>query len=103
MPRTTHRARGASDRVDHVVSTDTLAGPCDQPRRYRLQNRPTHLRNPPPASDLESERKESEPVKITVDRDKCIASGQCVLIAPENFDQDDDGIVVVIQPNALPD
>lgn len=36
-------------------------------------------------------------MKIEVDADKCIASGQCVLIAGELFDQDDDGIVVVLE------
>ena len=33
-------------------------------------------------------------MKITVDEEKCCAAGQCVLIAPEVFDQrDEDGIV----------
>jgi ferredoxin len=36
-------------------------------------------------------------VKITVETDKCVASGQCVLLAPETFDQnEDDGTVVVL-------
>lgn len=36
-------------------------------------------------------------MKITVDEDKCCGAGQCVLIAPEVFDQrDDDGIVVLL-------
>lgn len=30
--------------------------------------------------------------------DNCIASGACVLHAPEVFDQDEDGIVVVRDP-----
>lgn len=35
-------------------------------------------------------------MKVTVDQDKCIASGQCVLLAPEVFDQrDEDGVVVL--------
>ena len=34
---------------------------------------------------------------ITIDEDKCCAAGQCVLAAPEVFDQrDDDGIVVLL-------
>ncbi|GAA5083251.1 ferredoxin [Thermocatellispora tengchongensis] len=38
-------------------------------------------------------------MKITVDEAKCCGAGQCVLIAPEVFDQrDDDGIVVLLQP-----
>ncbi|MGW2331999.1 ferredoxin [Streptomyces sp. NPDC001700] len=36
-------------------------------------------------------------MKITVDEAKCCAAGQCVLIAPEVFDQrDEDGIVVLL-------
>jgi ferredoxin len=42
-------------------------------------------------------------MQISVDHDKCIASGACVLAAPEVFDQDDDGIVVVLQENPGPE
>ncbi|MFF1921675.1 ferredoxin [Streptomyces sp. NPDC058221] len=36
-------------------------------------------------------------MNVTVDEDKCCGAGQCVLIAPEVFDQrDDDGIVVLL-------
>ena len=36
-------------------------------------------------------------VKVTVDQDKCVSSGQCVLNAGELFDQrDDDGVVVLL-------
>jgi ferredoxin len=35
-------------------------------------------------------------VKVTVEADKCVSSGQCVLLAPDVFDQDDDGIVVLL-------
>lgn len=35
---------------------------------------------------------------VEVDVPKCVASGQCVLIAPEVFDQrDDDGMVILLQ------
>lgn len=41
-------------------------------------------------------------MKITVDQDKCVSSGQCVLNAGEVFDQrDDDGVVVLL--NDSPD
>ena len=41
-------------------------------------------------------------MKITVDEDKCCGAGQCVMIAPEVFDQrDEDGIVVLL--DAEPD
>lgn len=37
-------------------------------------------------------------MKITIDEHKCVGGGQCVLAAPEVFDQrDDDGIVVLLQ------
>ena len=37
-------------------------------------------------------------MRITIDEDKCCAAGQCVLSAPEVFDQrDEDGIVVLLQ------
>jgi ferredoxin len=35
-------------------------------------------------------------VKVTADRDVCISAGNCVMVAPAVFDQDDDGIVVVL-------
>ncbi|GAB4084779.1 ferredoxin [Myceligenerans cantabricum] len=35
-------------------------------------------------------------MKINVDRDACCGAGQCVLVAPEVFDQDSDGIVVLL-------
>jgi len=42
-------------------------------------------------------------VKFEVDHDKCIASGACVLAAPEVFDQDEDGIVVLLREEPGPD
>ncbi|BCI51285.1 ferredoxin [Mycolicibacterium litorale] len=35
-------------------------------------------------------------MRIDVDRDACISAGNCVMSAPEVFDQDDDGIVVLL-------
>ena len=36
-------------------------------------------------------------MNVSIDEDKCCAAGQCVLAAPEVFDQrDDDGIVIVL-------
>ena len=35
-------------------------------------------------------------VKVTADRDVCIQAGNCVMVADAVFDQDDDGIVVVL-------
>ncbi|MFI7640692.1 ferredoxin [Nonomuraea sp. NPDC049400] len=40
-------------------------------------------------------------MNITVDADKCCGAGQCVLLAPDVFDQgEDDGIVILL--NASP-
>jgi len=35
-------------------------------------------------------------VRISADRELCIQAGNCVMVAGEVFDQDDDGIVTVL-------
>jgi ferredoxin len=35
-------------------------------------------------------------VRVTVDTKRCIGAGQCVLTAPDIFDQDDEGTVVLL-------
>ena len=40
---------------------------------------------------------------ISIDRDVCMGSGNCSFWAPGVFDLDDDGIAVVVDPNAQPD
>ena len=36
---------------------------------------------------------------VEADRDRCIGAGQCVLAAPDLFDQDEvDGLVVLLEP-----
>jgi ferredoxin len=43
-------------------------------------------------------------MKVTVDQDKCVSSGQCVMNATDLFDQrDDDGVVVLLVENPAPD
>ncbi|WP_329167268.1 ferredoxin [Streptomyces sp. NBC_01387] len=43
-------------------------------------------------------------MKISVDEEKCCGAGQCVVIAPEVFDQrDEDGIVVLLDSEPAPD
>ncbi|HYS37544.1 MAG TPA: (4Fe-4S)-binding protein [Pseudonocardiaceae bacterium] len=36
-------------------------------------------------------------MRVTADRDVCIGAGLCALTAPGVFDQDDDGLVKVLQ------
>jgi ferredoxin len=39
-------------------------------------------------------------VHIVVDEEKCCGAGQCVMAAPEVFDQrDDDGTVILLAPD----
>ncbi len=35
-------------------------------------------------------------MRVQVDAERCIGAGQCVLIAPEVFDQSDEGTVTVL-------
>ncbi|XVQ90270.1 ferredoxin [Microbispora siamensis] len=43
-------------------------------------------------------------MKVIVDEEKCCGAGQCVLIAPEVFDQrDEDGIVVLLEAEPAED
>lgn len=38
-------------------------------------------------------------MQITIDEAKCCGAGQCVLVAPDVFDQrDDDGVVILLDP-----
>jgi len=43
-------------------------------------------------------------MKIIVENEKCIAAGQCVLSAPDVFDQnEEDGIVILLAENPSDD
>ena len=43
-------------------------------------------------------------MKVVIDQDKCVGSGQCVLAAPTVFDQrDEDGIAVLLTETPAPD
>ncbi|KOX27190.1 MULTISPECIES: ferredoxin [unclassified Streptomyces] len=42
------------------------------------------------------------PLRITADTSVCIGAGQCVMTAPDLFDQDDIGTVVVLRDRAVP-
>lgn len=39
-------------------------------------------------------------MRVTIDKSRCIAAGQCVLKSPEVFDQnEEDGIVILLNAN----
>jgi len=42
-------------------------------------------------------------VEITIDRERCIGSGQCVHLAPQTFDQDDRALAFLKAPPGEPD
>jgi ferredoxin len=43
-------------------------------------------------------------VKVTVNQDKCVSSGMCVMNAADVFDQnDDDGVVVLLNAEPGPE
>ncbi|MGY1689946.1 ferredoxin [Geodermatophilus sp. SYSU D01105] len=37
-------------------------------------------------------------MRVVVDRERCIGSGQCEVLAPEVFEVGDDGVVAVLRP-----
>ncbi|GAA1614410.1 ferredoxin [Actinoplanes couchii] len=38
-------------------------------------------------------------MKVTIDQDKCVSAGSCVMAAMDVFDQrDEDGVVVLLDP-----
>jgi ferredoxin len=42
-------------------------------------------------------------LEISIDRDKCMGSGNCSFWAEGVFDLDEDGIAVVVDPTAAPE
>lgn len=42
-------------------------------------------------------------MKVELEADKCVASGQCVVASMEVFDQDDDGIAVLLTEEVGPE
>jgi len=42
-------------------------------------------------------------MRITADTGRCLGAGQCVLSAPDHFDQSDEGTVLVLDPEVTGD
>lgn len=40
---------------------------------------------------------------LSIDRDRCMGSGQCTFYAPATFDLDDDSVAIVVDPAGDPD
>ncbi|MEO3814009.1 ferredoxin [Sphaerisporangium sp. B11E5] len=40
---------------------------------------------------------------VRADRDRCVSGGRCMAATSEVFDQDDDGLVVLLTPTPAPD
>ncbi|WP_433676155.1 ferredoxin [Microbacterium gorillae] len=38
-------------------------------------------------------------MSVVVQKSACVGAGQCALVAPDVFDQDDDGIVLLLEPD----
>ena len=41
--------------------------------------------------------------RVEVDRERCVGSGSCEMLAPEVFEVGDDGVVAVLRPLSGPD
>jgi ferredoxin len=48
---------------------------------------------------MTSQRGRARTCTVHADRDRCCGSGLCVLRLPDVFDQDDDGIVLLLNPD----
>lgn len=42
-------------------------------------------------------------LRLTTDREVCAGAGQCVRAAPDLFDQDDEGLVVLLRADVPPE
>jgi ferredoxin len=42
-------------------------------------------------------------MRVVIDEDACIGSGNCVLTAPDVFDQTEDGLVVLLSEDPPPE
>ncbi|MFD2768430.1 ferredoxin [Micromonospora eburnea] len=42
-------------------------------------------------------------MRLQADRDRCTGSGNCAQVAPSVFDQDDEGLVVLVEPEPGPE
>jgi cytochrome P450/ferredoxin len=94
LPRRSARADGDADRIPGVVAPVSHPGAGRGLRRRAVQVVPFHLRPEVVGGDLDVMGDDT--VRVEADRDLCISAGNCVMSAPAVFDQDDDGIVVVL-------
>lgn len=43
----------------------------------------------------------SSGVRVTADRDTCIGTGECHRLVPQAFDEDDEGLVVILDTSGV--
>ena len=87
LPRRAAGPDGDADRVPRAAAPVPESGAGRGLRRCAVPDVPLHLRAEVIGGEL---------VKVQADRDVCIQAGNCVMVADTPFDQDDDGIVVVL-------
>ena len=77
------------------------AGSIDAPNVLAGRSIRSYRRDSGPVAGAgDPERVKSLQMKVTVDQDICASSGNCVMNAPELFDQrDEDGVVVLLNAN----
>ena len=57
-----------------------------------------------PGSDNEERRQAMAGLRIVIDTERCVGSGQCVMAAPDVFDQNDrDGTAFALTPTPAQD
>jgi ferredoxin len=52
-------------------------------------------------NEIPGRRPKEHIVRVIVDRDACIGSGNCVLTVPDVFDQDEEGTVVLLTDDPI--
>ena len=87
LPRRTAGPHGDADRVPRTPAAVPQPGTGRGFRGRAVPLVPLHLRAEVIGGEL---------VRVAADRDVCIQAGNCVMVADTLFDQDDDGIVVVL-------
>jgi ferredoxin len=102
VPRSGAGPCGAADRPAHPVRPPAGSTAGDRRRPAAIPPRDVRVRRARAAADLVNRPQElpGAVMHVSINESRCIAAGQCVLNAPEVFDQrEDDGIVEILNEN----